>query len=191
MSSMHEYMIKKGASVVSAASSSRQPITLSAPVALGSKNSEAHNLAVAAREKQFKAHKLDMNSLQPVTAEPQPEAPVQEVEVQPATRRRKAAKAIEASDSQGPAKEAASDRSVAVHFDLSIGRITNLVAAVIVNGNSLSIWRRSDDIQGFSPAADTEVDIVFNGTRYHCWCPGIVIDNPEYNCSVSVFLLMP
>lgn len=164
-------------------------VRVSAPQILGQENSASAIAAREAHERQLRANKV----VAPVESKPPTpeEVALPTIKADGHTSRNRKSRQqkpeVEFTDTVGDHKGIRPKMSV--NFELPIGIITNLVHDVRISDNVLSIWGPSGATERFRPAADTELVVSFSGGRYNCWSPGIYIDNPSYECSVSVFII--
>ena len=198
-SSLHSYMSHfKGAAVVSSKSERQKKIILGQPKVLGQEDSESAIAAKEALARQMLANGMGPQAESSRQNEPEVDNLTTIVENKKPIVQRKKSQVGNTSKNRDQETTTAVIQKVinepirpkiSVNFELSIGTITNLVNEVRVDGNTLSVWGQSGPSDRFRPAADTELVVSFHGGRYNCWSPGIYIDNPNYECSVSVFII--
>lgn len=191
-SSLHGFLAQtRGASVVSTRAEKTRQVRVSAPKILGQEDSPSAVSAREAHDRQMRAN--NVNAAPPRPPEPETIA-VPKIQVTSSPGRGRVKKAKLAKVEVEPEPDQADNNSVArpvmsINFELPIGIITNLVHDIRVSDNILSVWGPSGATERFRPAPDTELVVSFHGGRYNCWSPGIYIDNPNYECSVSVFII--
>lgn len=186
-SSLHGFLAQtKGASVVSTKVEKTRQVRVSAPKFLGQEDSPS---AVAAKE----AHDRQMRANKVVPAPPPPESVVvPKIEISASSPRSKPRR-VKATKDEPQTDQFVGNTGIrpftSINFELPIGIITNLVHDIRISDNILSVWGPSGATERFRPAPDTELVVSFHGGRYNCWSPGIYVDNPNYDCSVSVFII--
>jgi hypothetical protein len=189
-SSLHGFLAHtKGASVVSTRAEKTRQVRVSPPQILGQENSSSAIAAREAHERQLRANKVVAKTPSPQSEELQDEPSAKTEGPKSRARKGKSIPKQEIESPDVPTEHKGVRPKMSINFELPIGIITNLVNDVRVSENILSVWGPSGATDRFRPAADTELVVSFNGGRYNCWSPGIYIDNPNYECSVTVFII--